>query len=46
MVMIVRHLQMLPGTKTVKPLQLDPHHGFAWIQGGLWASVKKRDMDV
>ena len=44
--MIVRHLQMVPGTKTMKPLQLDKDHGFAWVQGGLWASVKKRDIDI
>ena len=41
--MIVRHLQFLPGTKTQTPLKLDPDHGFAWIQGGLWANVKKRE---
>ena len=41
--MIVRHLELVPGTKTVKPLELDKAHGFAWIKGGLWASVKKRD---
>ena len=41
--MIVRHLQLLPGTKTVKPLELDKTHAFSWINGGLWASVRKRD---
>ena len=46
MVMIVRHLQFLPGTKTQKPLQLDKDHSFAWVQGGLWANVKKRELDV
>jgi len=44
MVMIVRHLEMLPGTKTARPLELDKDHGFAWIQGGLWANIKKRDI--
>merc|ERR1712055_1048893 len=44
MVMIVRHLEMLPGTKTLKPLELDKDHGFAWVKGGLWANVKKRDI--
>ena len=42
--MIVRHLEMLPGTKTARPLELDKDHGFAWIQGGLWANIKKRDI--
>ena len=42
--MILRHLELLPGTKTVKPLELDKAHAFAWIKGGLWASVKKRDI--
>ena len=41
--MIVRHLELVPGTKTAKPLELDKAHAFAWIKGGLWASVKKRD---
>ena len=41
--MIVRHLELVPGTKTVKPLELDKAHAFAWIKGGLWASVRKRD---
>lgn len=41
--MIVRHLQLVPGTKTVKPLELDKAHAFSWIKGGLWASVRKRD---
>ena len=45
-VMIVRHLQLLPGTKTLKPLQFDKDHSFAWVQGGLWAKVKKRELDV
>jgi len=44
--MLVRHLQMVPGTKTQKPLQLDKDHGFAWIEGGLWANVKKRELDI
>merc|ERR1712223_543540 len=44
MVMIVRHLEMLPGTKTARPLELDKDHGFAWIQGGLWANIKTRDI--
>ena len=35
---------MLPGTKTARPLELDKDHGFAWIQGGLWANIKKRDI--
>ena len=43
MAMIVRHLELVAGTKTVKPLELDKAHAFAWIKGGLWASVKKRD---
>ena len=46
MVMIVRHLQLLPGTKTLKPLELDKDHAFAWVQGGLWVNVKKRELDV
>jgi len=41
--MIMRHLELLPGTKTVKPLELDPAHAFSWVKGGLWAKVKKRD---
>ena len=41
--MIARHLQLLPGTKTQKPLKLDKDHQLAWIQGGLWANVKKRE---
>ena len=41
--MIVRHLELVAGTKTVKPLELDKAHTFSWIKGGLWASVKKRD---
>ena len=44
MVMIVRHLEMLPGTKTARPLELDKDSAFAWIQGGLWANIKKRDI--
>ena len=41
--MIMRHLELLPGTKTVKPLELDPAHAFSWVKGGLWAEVKKRN---
>ena len=41
--MIVRHLELVPGVKTVKPLELDKAHAFSWIKGGLWAQVKKRD---
>ena len=29
LVMIVRQLQLLPGTKTLKPLQFDKDHSFA-----------------
>ena len=46
MLMIVRHLQLLPGTKTLKPLQFDKDHSFAWVQGGLGAKVKQRELDV
>ena len=42
--MLVRHLELLPGSTTIKPLQLDPEHGMAWFKGGLWASVKRRDV--
>ena len=42
--MLVRHLELLPGTTTIKPLLLDPAHGMAWFKGGLWASVKRRDV--
>ena len=42
--MLVRNLELLPGSTTIKPLQLDPTHGMAWFKGGLWASVKKRDL--
>ena len=41
--MILRHLELLPGTKTVKPLVLDKAHAFCWVKGGLWAVVKRRD---
>jgi len=42
--MLVRHLDLMPGSTTIKPLQLDPSHGMAWFKGGLWASVKRRDL--
>ena len=42
--MLVRHLEFLPGRRTIKPLQLDPEHGMAWFKGGLWASVKRREL--
>jgi len=42
--MLVRHLELMPGSTTIKPLQLDPSHGMAWFKGGLWASVKRRDL--
>jgi len=42
--MLVRHLELLPGSTTIKPLQLDPSHGMAWFKGGLWASIKRRDL--
>ena len=42
--MLVRHLELMPGSTTIKPLQLDPSHGMAWFKGGLWASVKRRDV--
>jgi len=42
--MLVRNLELLPGSTTIKPLQLDPTHGMAWFKGGLWASVKRRDL--
>jgi len=42
--MLVRHLELLPGNTTIKPLQLDPAHGMAWFKGGLWASIKRRDL--
>ena len=41
--MILRHLELVPGTKTAKPLELDTAHAFSWIKGGLWASVRKRN---
>ena len=37
------HLDLVPGTKTLEPLELDKAHAFAWIEGGFWASVRKRD---
>ena len=42
--MIVRHLQLVPGKRTRKPLELDKAHAFSWIEGGLWAAVRKRDI--
>ena len=44
--MILRHLELLPSTKTVVPLELDPTHAFSWVKGGLWAKVKKRNVTV
>ena len=41
--MIVRHMELLAGTKTVKSLELNPAHAFSWVKGGLWAKVKKWD---
>ena len=40
---IMRKYSFKPGTKTTEPLQLDGESSLAWIKGGLWATIERRE---
>ena len=40
---IMRKYSFKPGTKTTEPLELDGESSLAWIKGGLWATIERRE---
>lgn len=40
---VMRKFSFTPGTKTKEPLELDPQQQLAWVKGGLWANIKRRE---
>jgi len=40
---IMREYSFKPGTKTTEPLELDGESSLAWIKGGLWATIERRE---
>jgi len=41
---IFRRFTVTPGTKTIEPLVIDKHSQLNWAKGGLWATLKKREV--
>ena len=40
---LLRKYSFKPGSRTMEPLQLDPDNALAWVKGGLWARIERRE---
>ena len=40
---VVKRYTLLPSSKTVEPLELDPISGIAYVKNGLYMQVEKRN---